>query len=164
MAFAVERTRPQTNRRPSMLLLPSLGALVLAFGFGSLPAHPQPVAKDTKGWEATHESPNGDAQHGKQIAAAKCETCHGADGNNTNPLFPKLAGQNPDYLYSQLWAFHSGDRRSDTMSTVAVDITGRDAADLASYFSEQKRHPDTVGDKALAAAGERIFFEGAGRG
>jgi len=34
------------------------------------------------------------------LAKAKeiCQACHGLDGNSPTPDYPKLAGQNPDYL------------------------------------------------------------------
>ena len=39
----------------------------------------------------------GDLEAGK-AASASCVACHGADGNSTNPEWPKLAGQHQGYL------------------------------------------------------------------
>ncbi|MES2212465.1 MAG: cytochrome c, partial [Pseudomonadota bacterium] len=40
--------------------------------------------------------------------SATCVACHNADGNSTNPAWPKLAGQHANYLVSQLKAFKQG--------------------------------------------------------
>jgi cytochrome c553 len=69
---------------------------------------------------------------GKRLAEDKCAACHGTHGNSTNPQYPKLAGQNPAYLYSQILAFRTGSRRSDAMSGIATVLSDADAADAAS--------------------------------
>lgn len=40
--------------------------------------------------------PKADVAKGQQIASQVCAACHGADGNSTAPINPKLAGQIPD--------------------------------------------------------------------
>ena len=104
----------------------------------------------------------GDPEHGRSIAEAKCASCHGADGNSTDSQYPKLAGQNPAYLYWQLWAFKTGARRSDIMSGIVADLSDADAAGTASFYGRQAIRPDPVKDRGLTSAGERIFFSGAG--
>ena len=106
----------------------------------------------------------GDPQQGRATAEAKCASCHGADGNSADPKYPKLAGQDPAYLYWQLWAFRKGTRRSDIMAGIVAALSDSDMADAASFYSRQSRQPDTVKDERLAAVGERIFFAGAGPG
>ena len=49
----------------------------------------------------------GDAAKGKSLSAT-CAACHGADGNSTNPEWPKLAGQHESYLLKQLQNFKAG--------------------------------------------------------
>ena len=39
--------------------------------------------------------------HARTVAITICGTCHGPVGNNTNPKFPVLAGQNANYLATQ---------------------------------------------------------------
>ena len=104
----------------------------------------------------------GDPEQGSQVAKAKCAGCHGAEGNSADPQIPKLAGQNPAYLYWQLWAFRMVTRRSDTMTAIVTAITDADMANAASFYSRQSRKPDAVKDPTLVAVGERIVFEGAG--
>ena len=45
--------------------------------------------------------------HAQKIAVTVCGTCHGLQGNGTQPKFPRLAGQNANYLATQLKAFRS---------------------------------------------------------
>ena len=52
------------------------------------------------------------------IAAGKfavCVGCHSLDGNSANPEVPKLAEQNAEYLYKELWDFQEGKRPSTLM-------------------------------------------------
>ena len=43
----------------------------------------------------------GNPAAGKEKSGA-CVACHAVDGNSTNPQFPRLAGQHPDYLVKAL--------------------------------------------------------------
>ena len=52
----------------------------------------------------------GDAAAGKAKTAV-CVGCHGPDGNSTNPIWPKLAGQHAAYLVKALKDFKSGVRK-----------------------------------------------------
>lgn len=106
----------------------------------------------------------GNPEAGRQIAETKCAACHGADGNSPTPQYPKLAGQDPAYLYQQLQAFNSGARRSEIMAGIATGMSRTDAADVASFYARQAVHPDEVQDPALASLGARIFFQGGGPG
>lgn len=114
------------------------------------------------GWSSVQfmDSAIGDPGQGKRVAEAKCAACHGIDGNSPDPQFPKLAAQNPAYLYRQLWAFKDGTRTSDVMSGIVASLSDTDMADAASFYSRQARKLDTVKDVSLAATGERVFFNG----
>ena len=48
-----------------------------------------------------------DKLHAQKVAITVCGTCHGPQGNNIQPKFPLLAGQNANYLAAQLKAFRS---------------------------------------------------------
>jgi cytochrome c553 len=69
--------------------------------------------------------------------SAVCAVCHGADGNSTNALWPKLAGQHENYIVQQLKNFQSGDRQDPSMSPQAANLSEQDMLDLAAYFSNQ---------------------------
>ena len=139
----------------------SLCAASLLASTGSVEGIAQTPAA-VPGWSSTQfqGSSVGDAAQGKHVAEAKCIACHGADGNSQDPQFPKLAAQNPAYLYRQLWAFKEGARKSDVMSGIVATLSDADMADAASFYSRQPRKPDTVKDLRLAATGERVFFNG----
>jgi cytochrome c553 len=80
----------------------------------------------------------GDAAAGKSKSTA-CGACHGPDGNSTNPLWPKLAGQHAAYLVKQLEAFKSGERKDALMSPMAAGLSEEDMEDLAAFFAGQNQ-------------------------
>lgn len=79
----------------------------------------------------------GNAEAGKAKSTA-CAACHGADGVSTVPSFPKLAGQNSDYLYHSLKAYKAGKRKNPIMAGQVQNLSDADMQDLAMYFSKQK--------------------------
>jgi cytochrome c553 len=70
--------------------------------------------------------------------SATCAACHGADGVSTIPSFPKLAGQQRDYLYHSLKDYKSGKRNNPLMAEQVKNLSDADMLDLAMYFSRQK--------------------------
>jgi cytochrome c553 len=93
--------------------------------------------------------------------SAPCAACHGPDGNSPNPMWPKLAGQVPEYLVKQLKDFKSGARKDPLMSGQVAGLTEQDMKDLAAYYSTQ---PITLGtaqaDKPTIERGERMYRGG----
>lgn len=67
--------------------------------------------------------------------AMLCQACHGTDGISKVPDAPNIAGQTEPYLTTQLHAFKSGARKSETMSLVAKALSDKDIDDVAAYFS-----------------------------
>lgn len=80
----------------------------------------------------------GDAEAGKQKAVSVCAACHGPDGNSTAPNFPKLAGQNEDYMKISLIRYRSKERINAIMNGQAATLTDKEITDLAAYFASQK--------------------------
>jgi cytochrome c553 len=80
----------------------------------------------------------GDAEAGKEKAVTVCAACHSKDGNSTAPNFPKLAGQNEDYLKISLLRYRSKERINAIMNGQAAPLTDKEIADLAAYFASQK--------------------------
>lgn len=106
-----------------------------------------------------------DLAKGKQIATQVCAACHAADGNSVAPSNPKLAGQFSEYLYKQLRNFkaHGGEkaeRQNPIMAGMVANLSDADMRNVAAYFSEQKLRPDVAQDKALAAAGQKLYRGG----
>lgn len=90
----------------------------------------------------------GDAAAG-QTKSAVCSSCHGADGNSMNPIWPKLAGQHANYLAKQLAEFKDGTRKDATMVGMTAALSEQDMQDLASYYASQavkigEANPDMV--------------------
>ncbi|HHJ13748.1 MAG TPA: cytochrome c4 [Gammaproteobacteria bacterium] len=101
----------------------------------------------------------GDAAAG-QAKAAACAGCHGADGNSVNPIWPKLAGQHAKYIEKQLKDFKAGETRKDaTMAGMVAALGEQDMADIAAYFSGQKRTPGSA-DESQVELGEKIYRGG----
>lgn len=103
----------------------------------------------------------GDAAKGREKAAV-CIACHGADGNSLADMWPKLAGQVPDYILKQLRDFKAGRRQDEQMSPMAANVAAADMEDIAAYFAAQAVAA-TPAEKADLALGERIYLEGKGR-
>ena len=101
----------------------------------------------------------GDATKGKTLSAT-CAACHGADGNSSNPEWPKLAGQGEAYLTKQLTDYRTDVRVNAVMSAQAKLIASdEDVEHLAAYFSSQEAKPGT-GDEAKVEEGGLLFKGG----
>ncbi len=98
------------------------------------------------------------------VAGQICASCHGPRGNSVSPAFPKLAGQQEDYLDGQLKAFR--DRtRGDPMAQaymwgMTAQLTDDMIAKLATYYAQQTPSPGKAPDPKLAQAGQAIFEQG----
>ena len=67
--------------------------------------------------------------------ALQCQTCHGLDGLSKLPEAPHLSGQPAPYLIKSLNDYRQRMHRHDMMTLVVKDLTDRDVADLAAYYS-----------------------------
>ena len=84
---------------------------------------------------ATASAEFGNPVAGKQKAAV-CAACHGADGNGTADMYPRLAGQYPDYIYHALKQYKDGERKNAIMNGMAATLSDQDMRNLAAYFSQ----------------------------
>ena len=100
----------------------------------------------------------GDAAAGQGKAAA-CGACHGMDGNSTDPQYPKLAGENEQYIVHQLMSFKSGERVNAIMQGMAAPLSVQDMHDIGAYFAG-KQSVAGVSDESLAIAGGKLYREG----
>ena len=99
----------------------------------------------------------------KVVAAQVCSNCHGITGESASPAFPKLAGQQKEYLVAQLTDF-KGHERSDSRGTQYMwgftHLSAAQVEGLADYFSDQARmHGKTFAGTSLVR-GEAIFRNG----
>jgi cytochrome c553 len=66
-----------------------------------------------------------------------CAACHGASGAGLPMQYPRLAGQYPEYIESQLKAFRAGERRNDankTMQSIAAKMGDSEIRAVADYI------------------------------
>jgi cytochrome c553 len=111
----------------------------------------------------------GDPKAG-QAKAGVCAACHGVDGNASDALYPKLAGQHERYIARQLQLFKTGERQNAIMQPLAAALTNQDMRDLGAYFATQRASAgvadDTLittgpnADRKFYQVGERIFRAG----
>lgn len=102
----------------------------------------------------------GDAAKGAKLAGEACAACHGKDGNSEVTTFPKLAGQQPEYLTRELRDFKEGRRESEVMTPLLTHLSEQDMADLAAFYARQKPTAASGGDPALLKVGKRLYLEG----
>lgn len=98
---------------------------------------------------------------GIAMADQVCSLCHGLTGESISPTFPKLAGQQKEYLKLQLADFKGHARRNKTGAQYMggfTHLTETQIAELADYFSSQS--PMKADADTPAARGELIFREG----
>lgn len=76
----------------------------------------------------------GNIENGKKLAQT-CAQCHGADGNPTDPQYPRLAGQYRNYLEHALTEYKAGRRKNAIMALSVEPLTKQGIADLALYYS-----------------------------
>jgi cytochrome c553 len=98
----------------------------------------------------------GNVTEGQEKAAA-CGGCHGEDGNGTAPIFPKLAGQHPSYIYKQLMDFKTQKRVQPTMNAMAEPLSEDDMQDIAAFYASQKL---TSESGAFNTSGKNLYFAG----
>jgi cytochrome c553 len=102
--------------------------------------------------------------HANHIAVTVCGTCHGATGISEQPKYPRLAGQNANYLTAQLKAFRSQSRGDPDavgymwgMSAALEDGT---IEALGSYYAGQAAGGGHAGDSKTLARGREIYDKG----
>ena len=135
-------------RHPALLL--AVGAALLA---QALPAASAADAPD----------PSSRA-YARLLAVTVCGTCHGTLGNNSQPKFPRLAGQNATYLGAQLVAFRSQARGDPDavayMWGMASELDDATINALAAYYVAQQAEPGRAAEAALRAQGREVYEQG----
>ncbi len=96
----------------------------------------------------------------EKIVNTVCAACHGVDGNSAIAMYPKLAGQHPEYLQKQLANFKSGERQNAIMSGMAAALSDADMAALAAYFSSQQARAGAATSNGKGSLGEKIYKGG----
>jgi len=95
-----------------------------------------------------------------EIVEGKCFICHGAEGESSSPVFPRLAGQHASYVERQLADYKSGKRKNDTMQSMVADLSADDMRLLGMYFESKPTRAHPVADPELAQVGRFIYNRG----
>jgi len=93
-----------------------------------------------------------------------CSSCHGPEGRSISPTFPRLAGQQKDYLVAQLQAFRDKTRADPHAQTymwgMAARLSDSTIDGIATYYSSKAPVAGTPSTSPETAAGAKIYTEG----
>jgi cytochrome c553 len=89
-----------------------------------------------------------------------CVSCHGAAGNSSISVNPKLAGQHESYIYKQLVNFTTAERNQPVMTTFATMLTDAEKKNIAAYLGTQAQKPGAAKNKDTVQIGKKIYRGG----
>lgn len=101
-----------------------------------------------------------DEARARKIANGTCFMCHGENGESTSEIFPRLAGQNAEYLAKQLRAFKSGERKSTAMAEMVAKLTDDEMIALGRYYEKMPAVREEAKDPQLALVGKYLYHNG----
>ncbi|MBW3502142.1 cytochrome c [Janthinobacterium sp. NKUCC08_JDC] len=143
------------NRAFSPLFKSMLLALLAVSATASAVEAPKPAVKADAAKGATLYA-DGDAARGLPA----CVSCHGAAGNSTIAVNPKLAGQHESYIYKQLVDFTTPQRNQPVMTTYAKMLSDADKKNIAAYLGTQLSKPGAAKNKDTIDLGKKIYRGG----
>src|SRR6516162_6280418 len=93
-----------------------------------------------------------------------CSSCHGSEGRSISPTFPRLAGQQKDYLVAQLQAFRDKTRADPHAQTymwgMAARLSDPTIEGIAAYYASQTPVAGAPNASPETVAGAKIYTEG----
>ena len=101
-----------------------------------------------------------DEARAKKVIGGSCFLCPGAEGESASEVFPRLAGQNAEYIAKQLENFKSGKRKSSAMAPMVAELSPDDMAALGRFYGSRPPHKEAPKDAPLAAVGQYIYSQG----
>ena len=101
-----------------------------------------------------------DEARAKKIVGGVCFVCHGAEGESSSEVFPRLAGQHWEYTAKQLENFKSGKRKSTAMADMVAKLTPDEMVALGKFFEKKTVDIEPPKDAGLAAVGKYIYHNG----
>jgi cytochrome c553 len=118
--------------------------------------------------EAQHAAPKADAAKGGTLFESgdqarglpACVSCHGAGGNSTMAVNPKLAAQFEPYVYKQLVDFTTANRNQPVMTTYAKMLTDDEKKNIAAFLATQQAKPGAARNKDIVELGRKIYRGG----
>jgi cytochrome c553 len=132
--------------------------LVASVAVSGLAAAATPAAAPAKADPAKGATlyDSGDAARG--IPA--CVSCHGAAGNSTIAVNPKLAGQIDAYTHKQLVDFTTPNRANPIMTPYAKALTEEEKKNISAYLAAQTAKPGAARNKDSVELGKKIYRGG----
>jgi cytochrome c553 len=126
------------------------------------------LAGATMAAEAQHAGPKADAAKGGTLFESgdqarglpACVSCHGAGGNSTMAVNPKLASQFEPYVYKQLVDFTTANRNQPVMTTYAKMLTDDEKKNIAAFLATQQAKPGAARNKDIVELGRKIYRGG----
>ncbi|MEY2782309.1 MAG: hypothetical protein RIS44_3267 [Pseudomonadota bacterium] len=109
---------------------------------------------------ATSAMAQADEARAKKIVGGVCFVCHGAEGESSSEVFPRLAGQHWEYTAKQLENFKSGKRKSTAMADMVAKLTPDEMVALGKFFEKKTVDVEPPKDAGLAAVGKYIYHNG----
>ncbi|AQR67503.1 MULTISPECIES: c-type cytochrome [unclassified Janthinobacterium] len=143
------------NRAFSPFIKSMLLALLAVSATASAVEAAKPAVKADAAKGATLYA-DGDAARGLPA----CVSCHGAAGNSTITVNPKLAGQHESYIYKQLVDFTTPERSQPVMTTYAKMLSDADKKNIAAYLGAQLSKPGAAKNKDTIDLGKKIYRGG----
>ncbi len=145
-------------KRVFIPILKSLCAGLLAVSSIAMAADAKPADAVKKADPARGEVLYNSGDAARNITA--CVACHGAAGNSTIAINPKLAAQHEAYLIKQLADFKGPLRNNPVMTTIAKAMSDDDMKNVAAYLNLQAQTPGAAKNKASVELGKKIYRGG----
>ena len=113
----------------------------------------------------------GDAVAG-QSKASTCAACHGADGNSSDAMYPRIAGQAERSSAQQMALIATGQRGGMAVAMIPFvqDLSAQDMRDIGAFFATQKSGAGLADDTLITEGpyrgmkfyevGQRLFRGG----
>ena len=89
-----------------------------------------------------------------------CVSCHGANGNSTIAINPKLSAQHENYIYKQLVNFTTPERHQPVMTTYAKMLTDEEKRNISAWLTTQAAKPGAAKNKDTIELGKKIYRGG----
>lgn len=127
-------------------------------GLATHAAHAADAPKAVKADPAKGGTLYADGDNARGLPA--CVSCHGAAGNSTIAVNPKLAGQPQEYLYKQLVDFTLPARNQPVMTLYAKMLSDEEKRNIAAYLSAQGQKPGAAKNRDSIELGKKIYRGG----
>jgi cytochrome c553 len=143
------------NRAFSSCVKSLLVATLAVSGFATAADQPAAPAKaDAAKGGTLYDS--GDSARGLPA----CASCHGAAGNSTIAVNPKLSAQIEAYTHKQLVDFTTPNRANPVMSTYSKMLSDDEKKNIAAYLAAQTPKQGAAKNKDIVELGKKIYRGG----